>query len=203
MTRRIVVAITGATGAVFGIRMLERLAEFDVERHLIISKWGAKTIEHETGYSVAEVRALADVAHGHSEQSAVVSSGSFATEGMVVAPCSMKTLASIASGLADDLVGRAADVVLKERRTLVLMVREAPLSAIHLENMLKLARLGVCIMPPVPAFYNAPESVEDVVDHLVTRTLDQFGLHSEATVRWDGRLVRAGGRVVVEGRMPA
>ena len=185
---RVIVAITGATGAIFGVRTLERLREFDVETHLVISAWGAKTIEHETGLSVRQVRDLADVSHRPGEQGATISSGSFATRGMIVAPCSVKTLASVASGLADDLVARAADVVMKEQRKLVLMVRESPFSPIHLENMLKLARMGVSILPPMPAFYNGPASLEDMVDHIVTRALDQFGLHSDATPRWDGVL---------------
>jgi 4-hydroxy-3-polyprenylbenzoate decarboxylase len=186
--QRIVVAITGATGAVFGVRALERLREFDVETHLIVSAWGAKTLQHETGLTTRQVRALADVVHRPGDQGAVVSSGSYETLGMLVAPCSVKTLASIAAGFADDLVARAADVVIKEQRKLVLMVRESPFSAIHLENMLKLARLGVVIVPPMPAFYTRPASIEDIVDHIVTRTLDQFGLHSDRTPRWDGRL---------------
>lgn len=187
--RRLIVAITGASGAIFGIRLLERLREFEVESHVVISAWGAKTIEHETDYTVADVRALADVAHKPVDQGAAISSGSFRTDGMVIAPCSVKTLAAIASGYANDLVSRAADVVLKERRPLVLMVRESPLSAIHLENMLKLARLGAVIVPPAPAFYNHPESLADAVDHIVTRALDQLGLHSDATARWDGNVI--------------
>jgi 4-hydroxy-3-polyprenylbenzoate decarboxylase len=185
---RIVVAITGATGAVFGVRTLERLREFDVESHLIITAWGAKTIEHELRMSVKQVRALADVNHRPGDQGATISSGSFETLGMIVAPCTVKTLAMIASGMADDLVARAADVVLKEQRKLVLMVRETPFSAVHLENMLKLARLGVSIFPPLPAFYNEPRTIDDLVDYTVTRALDQFGLHSARTPRWDGTL---------------
>lgn len=188
MTRRLIVAITGATGAIFGVRTLERLREFDVETHLIVTAWGAKTIEHETGRSVRDVRALADVVHRPGDQGATISSGSFETLGMVVAPCTVKTLANIASGIADDLVARAADVVIKEQRKLVLMVREAPLSPIHLENMLKLSRIGVSILPPVPGFYTQPSGIDEMVDHIVTRTLDQFGLHSDATPRWDGNL---------------
>lgn len=187
-TQRIIVAITGATGAIFGVRALERLREFDVELHLIISAWGAKTIEHETGRSVREVRALADVVHRPSDQAATVSSGSFVTAGMLVAPCSVKTLAAISSGFAEDLVTRAADVVLKEQRKLVLMVRESPFNTIHLENLLRVARAGATILPPMPAFYNEPASIDDLVDHIVTRALDQFDLHSEATKRWDGEL---------------
>jgi 4-hydroxy-3-polyprenylbenzoate decarboxylase len=198
VTERIIVAITGATGAIFGVRALERLREFDVETHLIISPWGAKTIEHETGRSVKEVRALADVSHRPQDQGATISSGSFLTLGMLVAPCSVKTLAAISSGFAEDLVARAADVVLKEQRKLVLMVRESPLSPIHLENMLKLSRAGATMLPPMPAFYTQPASIDELVDHIVTRALDQFGLHSEATKRWDGKLAHSSGRQAAE-----
>jgi 4-hydroxy-3-polyprenylbenzoate decarboxylase len=194
VTDRIIVAITGATGAIFGVRALERLREFDVETHLIISPWGAKTIEHETGRSVKEVRSLADISHRPQDQGATISSGSFLTLGMLVAPCSVKTLAAISAGLADDLVARAADVVLKEQRKLVLMVRESPLSQIHLENMLRASRAGAIILPPMPAFYTHPATVDDMVDHIVTRALDQFGLHSDATKRWDGHLKHSSGR---------
>lgn len=186
--QRVVVAITGATGAIFGVRLLQRLREFPVETHLVLSAWGARTLSHETPYTPDDVRELADVAYRPSEQGAAISSGSFRTTGMIIAPCSMKTLAGIASGYADDLVVRAADVTLKEHGRLVLMVRESPLNAIHLENMLGLARLGVRIVPPMPAFYNHPETIEDVVDHIVTRSLDQLDLISEHTKRWDGGL---------------
>lgn len=191
--QRFVVAITGASGSIFGIRLLERLREIDVETHLVISPWGARTLEHETTYTVSEVRRLADVVHKPGDQGATISSGSFRTAGMFVAPCSVKTLAAIAAGYADDLIARAADVVLKERRRLVLLVREAPLSEIHLENMLKLARTGVSIVPPVPAFYNHPKTLDDAVDHIVTRALDQVGLPSQATLRWDGNITGRNG----------
>jgi len=200
MTRRIVVAITGATGAVFGVRALERLREFeDIESHLIVTGWGAQTIEHETGRHVREVRQLADVVHRPGDLGATVSSGSFETLGMLVAPCTVKTLAAIASGFADDLVARAADVTLKERRRLVLMVRESPLSSIHLRNMLALSEMGATIIPPMPAFYNHPQDLADLIDHIVTRSLDQFGLRSAATPRWDGILQRGGQFFAAEG----
>jgi 4-hydroxy-3-polyprenylbenzoate decarboxylase len=186
--RRLIVAITGASGAILGVRLLERLREFDVETHLVISPWGARTLAHETTYSVAQVRRLADVVHKPADQGATISSGSFRTDGMIVAPCSVKTLAAIAGGYADELVARAADVVLKERRRLVLVVREAPLSEIHLQNMLTLARMGASIVPPVPAFYTRPKTLEDAVDHIVTRVLDQVGLHSDQTPRWNGNV---------------
>jgi 4-hydroxy-3-polyprenylbenzoate decarboxylase len=183
---RVVVGITGASGSIFGIRVLERLREFAVETHLVISPWGARTLEHETAYSVAEVRELADVVHKPNDLGAAVSSGSFLTEGMIIAPCSVKTVSALASGYTDGLLSRAGDVTLKERRRLVLLVRESPLSAVHLRNMVTLAELGAVVLPPVPAFYNHPQSVEDVVDHIVTRALDQFGLHSQSTPRWRG-----------------
>jgi flavin prenyltransferase len=199
---RVVVAITGATGSIFGIRTLERLREFPVETHLVVSPWGARTIEHETSYRMPEVRALADVVYRPGDQAAAISSGSFITRGMVIAPCSVRTLAAIANGLADNLIARAADVVLKERRRLVLMVRESPLSQVHLENMLKVSRFGADIVPPMPAFYNHPASIEELVDHIVTRALDQLGLHSEATRRWDGEPLGPACPAGADGALP-
>ena len=186
--RRLIVGITGASGSIYGIRLLERLRALDVETHLILSRWGARTLVHETSYSVEQVQQLATHAYASTDQGAPVSSGSFVTLGMIILPCSMKTLAQIATGVGDSLVPRAADVVLKERRRLVLGVREAPLHEIHLENMLHLSRMGVIISPPVPAFYNHPKSVDDIVDHTVTRMLDLFGLHTDVTPRWDGAM---------------
>jgi 4-hydroxy-3-polyprenylbenzoate decarboxylase len=183
---RIIVGITGATGTIFGVRTLEALKEAGVESHLVISKWGARTLLHETPYTVDFVKSLATSTYGDSDQGAPISSGSFITEGMIVAPCSARTLAAIAHGQGDNLIHRAADVVLKERRKLVLMVREAPLNDIHLENMLKLSRMGVVIIPPVPAFYNQPQSIDDMVSHIVMRSLEQFGLHTDVMTRWDG-----------------
>lgn len=187
---RIVVGISGATGAIYGVRALEALRELDVETHLVISKWGERTIEHETPLSVREVRELAGESHPLGNQAAVISSGSFKTDGMLVAPCSMRTLAAIRHGLADNLLERAADVTLKEGRKLVLLARETPLSQVHLENMLGLARMGAAIVPPVPAFYNRPESIDDLVDHTVVRALDQLGLDPEWAGRWSGSLGR-------------
>lgn len=186
-TVRLIVGMTGATGAVFGVRLLQNLAELPgVETHLVLSRWARTTIELETGLSVTDVAALADVTHRPEDQGAGISSGSFRTDGMVVVPCSMKTLAGIRAGYADGLIGRAADVVLKERRRLVLVPRETPLSEIHLENMLDLARKGVQLVPPMPAFYNHPSSVDDIVDHVVARVLDQFDLPAPAARRWEG-----------------
>ena len=187
---RLVVGITGATGAIFGIRLLELLRDLEVETDLCISRWGARTIEHETAFSVSRVAALATRAYAAGDQSAPISSGSHRTDGMIIAPCSMRTTAAIAHGLADNLVTRAADVVLKERRRLAILARESPLSEIHLENLLRLSRLGVVVMPPVPAFYAHPDSIADLVDHILMRTLDQFGLRVDAQPRWSGALLR-------------
>ena len=189
MVKSLVVGITGASGAVYGVRLLEVLKETPVETHLIVSKWGQRTLEHETGRRLDDLRALADRHYGPGDMAALMSSGSAAIDGMAVAPCSARSLAAIACGLSENLIHRAADVMIKERRPLVLMVRETPLSAIHLENMLKLARLGVTIFPPVPAFYNEPRSIDALVDHSVARVLDQFGLRlDELTERWRGGL---------------
>ena len=189
--KRLIVGITGATGAIFGIRLLQALQAASVESHLIISKWGLQTVEHETSYTLQQVRDLATVCYEQANMGAAVSSGSFLTEGMVIAPCSVRTLAAIAHGTGDHLVHRAADVILKERRRLVLLVRETPLSEVHLENMLKLARMGVTVMPPMPAFYNQPQSLDDMVDHIVARTLDQFGIAADFARRWSGEMRRA------------
>jgi 4-hydroxy-3-polyprenylbenzoate decarboxylase len=186
--RRLIVGITGATGAVYGIRLLQTLENTDVETHLVVSRWGARTLVHETPHTLAQVRGMATRWYAENDQGAALSSGSFLTLGMVIAPCSMKTLSAIAQGQNDDLIHRAADVVLKERRRLVLMVREAPLSEIHLENMLKLARMGVVITPPVPAFYNHPKSIDDLVDHTVARILDLFEIHVGDSGRWTGEM---------------
>ncbi|MFI7099565.1 non-oxidative hydroxyarylic acid decarboxylases subunit B [Streptomyces sp. NPDC050161] len=184
---RLIVGMTGATGAVFGIRLLENLRELPgVETHLVLSRWARTTIELETGLSAREVAELADEVHPPDDQGATLSSGSFRTDGMVIAPCSMKTLAGIRAGYADGLVARAADVTLKERRRLVLVPRETPLSEIHLENMLALSRMGVRMVPPMPAFYHHPASVDDIVDHITARILDQFDLPAPAAVRWAG-----------------
>src|SRR5437667_8617939 len=183
---KLIVGITGATGSILGIRLLEILKDSGIESHLVISKWGARTLVHETPYTPDYVKALASCRYSDSDQGAAISSGSFITEGMIVAPCSMRSLAAIAHGQGDNLIHRAADVVLKERRKLALMVREAPLNDIHLENMLKLSRMGVVITPPFPAFYNHPQSVDDMVNHIVMRALDQFGIHTDAMSRWDG-----------------
>jgi 4-hydroxy-3-polyprenylbenzoate decarboxylase len=188
VNKRLIVAITGATGAIYGVRVLQRLREAGVETHLVISRWGARTLLHETTWSREQVEALASATYAPADMGAVISSGSFRTDGMIIAPCSAKTLASIAHGYGDNLVHRAADVVLKERRKLLLAFREAPLSEIHIENMLKLARMGTVILPPMPAFYNHPQTVDDVVEHTVARILDQFGIEVPSAMRWSGEM---------------
>ena len=185
--RRIVVGVTGATGAVLGVELLRRLQQCpDVETHLVLSRWARATIHLETELSVREVEGLADVVYSFDDQAAAISSGSFRVGGMVIVPCSMKTLAGIRTGYADGLICRAADVTLKEHRPLVLVPRETPLSEIHLDNMLALARMGARIVPPMPAFYNHPATVGDIVDHVVTRVLDQFDIESPTAQRWNG-----------------
>jgi len=183
--RRVIVALTGATGAIFGVRALEALKGAGVETHLVVSKWGQATLAHETDVMLEQLSALASVVHPVGDLSASIASGSFVTDGMLIVPCSMRTLGAIANGVGDNLIHRAADVVLKERRRLVLAVVETPLSAIHLENMLKLSRLGVQIVPPVPAFYTRPVAIGDVVDYTVARMLDQVGIRIDAK-RWAG-----------------
>jgi flavin prenyltransferase len=191
---RLIVAITGATGVVYGVRLLERLREAGVETHVVISRWGGRTLQHETRHTREDVEALATAAYKPDDLGAPISSGSFQTDGMIVAPCSAKSLAAIAHGYGANLIHRAADVVLKERRRLVLAVREAPLSDIHLENMLKLSRMGVVIFPPLPAFYNHPATLDDIVDHTVARMLDQFGITLEGAARWKGEMNVGGSR---------
>lgn len=185
---RLIVALTGATGAIYGVRSLERLREAGVETHLVISRWGARTLLHETSWSREQVESLASVTYAAADMGAAISSGSFRTDGMIVAPCSAKTLAAIAHGFGENLIHRAADVVLKERRRLVLVVREAPLSNIHLENMLTLSRMGAVVLPPMPAFYNHPRTVDDIIEHTVSRVLDQFGLDVSGAARWSGEM---------------
>ena len=185
---RLIVGITGATGVIYGVRLLERLREAGVETHLVISRWGARTLLHETPYTREQVEALAHTVYASTDMGAAISSGSFQTAGMVVVPCSARTLAAIAHGFGDSLIHRAADVVLKERRKLLLAVREAPLSDVHLENMLKLSRMGVVILPPVPAFYNNPRSLADIVEHTVERMLDQYGVEVPGAARWAGEM---------------
>src|SRR5262245_26130279 len=186
--RRLIVGMTGSTGAIFGVRLLEALKHADVESHLIISKWAQRTIEHETNYLLEQVRSLASVVHSPGDMGATISSGSFLTDGMVVIPCSVRTLGGIAGGYGEHLVHRAADVILKERRKLVLVVRETPLTEVPLENRLQLDPMGVTMLPPLPAFYNHPQSIDDIVNHIVARVLDQFGIPAPFEKRWDGHM---------------
>src|SRR5713226_1189015 len=189
---RLIVGISGATGAILGVRLLQVLQSSEVETHLVLSKWGVRTLAHETPYSLEQVQQMATHHYAPQDEGAAISSGSFLTRGMVVCPCSVRSVAAIANGHGDNLIHRAADVVLKERRKLVLVVREAPLNDVHLENMLKLSRMGVVIFPPVPAFYNHPRTIDDIVDQTVMRVLDQFDIHLPSRKRWDGTLSTTG-----------
>jgi len=180
--KKIIVSITGASGAIYGIRLLEVLRECGVETHLIVSKSANLTIATETSFSIGDIKKLANYAYHPSDIGAKISSGSF----KVKAPCSMKTLSAIASGMENDLITRSVAVIIKEQKKLALMVRETPLSAIHLENMLKLARIGVAICPPVPAFYHNPTTLDDIINHSVARTLDLFDIQTNLIKRWQG-----------------
>ncbi|MRW90292.1 UbiX family flavin prenyltransferase [Duganella sp. FT80W] len=185
--RRIVIAITGATGAVYGVRLLQHLQHLPgIETHLIVSDAAVLTLHQETGLQRREVDALAHVVHKVRDVGASIASGSFQSDGMVIAPCSMKTLASVAHGLSDNLIARAADVVLKERRRLVLMVRETPFNLAHLRNMTAVTEMGGIIFPPLPSFYHNPQSIEEMVDHTVARVIDLFGIEHALAPRWAG-----------------
>ncbi|UXC34632.1 UbiX family flavin prenyltransferase [Cupriavidus gilardii] len=188
MSRRLVVAITGASGAIYGVRLLQWLAQQpDWRTDLVVTPSGWLTIQHELGLRRAEVEALADVAHNVRDIGATIASGSYRCAGMVVAPCSMRSLAAIAHGLADNLVTRAADVMLKERRRLVLLPRETPLHLGHLRNLTAVTEMGAIVLPPVPAFYHRPGSIDDLVNHTVGRTLDLFDIdHAGLVARWQG-----------------
>lgn len=183
---RLIVGISGASGAIYGVRLLELLRPLPVETHLVMSRTAEITLAQETTWSVADVHALADRVHASADLAAAISSGSFRTMGMIVAPCSIRTASEIASGVTASLLTRAADVVLKERRRLVLMVRETPLHTGHLRTMLRLSEMGAIVAPPVPAFYARPEGVAQIVDQSVGRALDLFDLDSGAVRRWQG-----------------
>ena len=185
--QRLIVAITGATGAIYGVRLLQVLQGVrGVETHLLMSPAGVMNLQHELDIGRADVEALADVVHNVRDVGACIASGSFASTGMVVAPCSMKTLAAVAHGLSDNLITRAADVVLKERRRLVLMVRETPFNLAHLRNMTSVTEMGGVIFPPLPGFYQRPASMEEMVDHTLGRVLDMFGISMQLTPEWQG-----------------
>ena len=184
--KRIIVGISGASGIVYGVRMLEALRAAGLETHLVMTRSAQVTLGHELPLKAAEVSALADVSYRVDNIGAAISSGSFATLGMVVAPCSIRSLSEIATGVTSNLLTRAADVVLKERRRLVLLVRETPLHLGHLRTMVQVTEMGAIVMPPVPAFYTLPATVDDIVNHTVGRALDLFGIDSDLVRRWPG-----------------
>ncbi len=190
ITRRLIVGITGASGAIYGVRLLELLRETDIETHLIISRAGQTTLAAETSLKVADVEALADVVHQNTDIAAACSSGSFRTLGMVIAPCSIKTMGEIATGVTPNLISRAADVALKERRRVVLMLRETPLHLGHIRSMAAVTEAGAVVYPPVPAFYAQPKSLEEMIDHTLGRVLDLFDIDVGAVRRWNGELRR-------------
>lgn len=185
--RRLIIAMTGATGAIYGMRLLQVLrAASGVETHLVVSDAGVLSLHQELDMGRKDVEALAHVVHNVRDVGASIASGSFQSDGMIIAPCSMKTLASVAHGMSDNLIARAADVILKERRRLVLMVRETPLNLAHLRNMTSVTEMGGIIFPPLPAFYQRPESIAELVDHTVGRVLDLFPVEHDLAPRWNG-----------------
>ena len=184
--RRLVIGISGASGTIYGIRMLELLRKTDIETHLVMSKSAEMTMVYETKYTPKDIRALASVNHPPADIGASISSGSFPTMGMIVAPCSIRTMSEIASGVTSSLLSRAADVVLKEKRRLVLAVRETPLHVGHLRTLTTLAEIGAVVAPIVPAFYNKPKSVDDIINHTVGRLLDFFDIETKLVKRWKG-----------------
>jgi len=187
-TRRIIVGISGASGSIYGVRLLQALREMPgVESHLVVSDAGWRNVQEEHGLQRAAIEALAHQVHDVRDMGAAIASGSFQCSGMVVAPCSMRTLAAVAHGLSDNLITRAADVMLKERRRLVLMVRESPLHLVHLRNMVSVTEMGAIVCPPLPAFYLHPQSVSDIVDHSVARVLDLLDLPHTLAPRWQGQ----------------
>jgi flavin prenyltransferase len=181
---KIIVAITGSSGVLYGIRMLEIMQKLGIHTHLVLSEWGQRNIRIETRKTVDYVKSLGTITHDNSNMAAPISSGSFQTDGMAIVPCSMKTVSSIANGYDDNLISRAAGVCIKESRKLVLVPRETPLSSIHLQNMLKLCKIGVVILPAMPGFYHKPRTLEDLVDHLVGKILDQFRIEHTVFRRW-------------------
>lgn len=184
--RRLVIGISGASGTIYGIRMLEFLKKMDIETHLVMSKSAEMTLVYETDYKPKDIKTLASVVHPAADIGASISSGSFATMGMIVVPCSIRTMSEIATGVTSSLMSRAADVVLKEKRRLVLAVRETPLHGGHLRTLTTLADIGAIIAPIVPAFYNKPKTVDDIINHTVGRLLDLFGIETKLVKRWQG-----------------
>lgn len=186
-SKRLIVAITGATGAVYGVRLLEVLSEMpNIETHLVVSDSGLLNLQQELEMNLTQLKALADVTHHISNVGATIASGSFQSDGMVVAPCSMRTLAAIAHGLSDNLITRAADVMLKERRRLILMVRETPFNLAHLRNMTSVTEMGCIVYPPLPCFYHRPQTIADIIDHTVNRVIDLLGIPHTMASRWEG-----------------
>ncbi|GEN48338.1 UbiX family flavin prenyltransferase [Ligilactobacillus pobuzihii] len=186
--KKIIIGVSGASGTIYAVDLLKKTQQLsNVETHLVMSKWAKQNLALETNYQLNEINSLADYVYDERDQAAKIASGSFLVDGMVVVPASMKTIAGIANGFADNLVGRAADVILKEQRKLVIVPRESPLSVIHLENLTKLAKIGAQIIPPIPAFYNHPSSIQDLVDHQTMKTLDALGINNDISSRWDGR----------------
>lgn len=188
--KRLIVGISGASGAIYGVRLLELLKESEIETHLVMSRAAHLTLAAETPFKVADVEALADVVHSNQDIGAACSSGSFRNLGMVVAPCSIKTMAEIATGVTANLISRAADVALKERRRVVLMLRETPLHLGHIKNMAAVTEAGAIVYPPVPAFYTQPTSLEDMIDHTLGRVLDLFDIDLNLVRRWTGEMTR-------------
>lgn len=185
--RRIIIGVTGASGTIYAINLLQKLVQIpDVETHLVLSQWAKQNLTLETDFSLKEVQAMADVTYNINDQGAAIASGSFLNDGMVIVPASMKTVAGIAAGFGDNLISRAADVALKEQRKLVIVPRETSLSVIHLENLTKLARLGVQIIPPIPAFYDHPQTIQDLVNHQTMKLLDALAILNHAAPRWQG-----------------
>jgi flavin prenyltransferase len=185
-TRRLIVGISGASGAIYGVRLLELLRKTDIETHLVMSRSAEMTLTYETDFKAKDVRALASVNHPMSDIGAAISSGSFPTMGMVIVPCSIRTMSEIATGVTSSLLTRAADVVLKERRRLVLALRETPLHGGHLRNLTTLSDIGAVVAPIVPAFYTRPKTVDDIINHTVGRLLDLFGIDAGVVKRWEG-----------------
>lgn len=182
--QRMIIGITGATGIIYGVRLLEVLKRLEIETHLVISQSAQKTLAYETDLTVHDLKAMADVNYSVKDIGAAISSGSYQTMGMIIAPCSVKTMAQIAYGISDNLIARAADVVLKERKRLVLMLRETPLSLSHIKQMKEVTENGGIVFPPVPAFYTKPESIDDIVDQTIGRVLDLFELDTGEFARW-------------------
>ncbi|NNG65932.1 UbiX family flavin prenyltransferase [Caldanaerobacter subterraneus] len=183
---RIIVGISGGTGTIYAISLLKALQELKIETHLVVTEMGEFVLNHENGLTKEEIKKIATYVYDNKDFTAPIASGTFKTDGMVVVPCSMKTLSAIANGYSDSLLTRACDVTIKEGRKLVLLPREAPLSPIHLENMLKLSRIGVVIFPPIPTFYNHPQTVEDIVLQMTGRILDMFDIENNLVKRWQG-----------------